>query len=78
MCSTPDQPALAPQPAPDPRLALIGVAIDKLAEDVRARASGDGADGTDGMAQRLACVWAMMAELDPALAQRLPGYTATD
>jgi hypothetical protein len=30
------------------------------------------------MAARLACVWAMMADLDPALAQRLPHYTATD
>jgi hypothetical protein len=30
------------------------------------------------MVQRLACVWAMVADLDPALAQRLPRYTATD
>lgn len=70
MCSVPD-----PRPAPDPRLALIGVAIDKLAEEARANAPGDGADD---MVQRLACVWAMMADLDPALAQRLPRYTATD
>jgi hypothetical protein len=70
MCSIPD-----PRPAPDPRLTLIGVAIDKLAEEARASASGDGADG---MVQRLACVWAMVADLDPALAQRLSRYTATD
>jgi len=68
MCSIPDA-----WPAPDPRLALIGVAIDRLAEEARL-----GASGTDGMAARLACVWAMMADLDPALAQRLPKYTATD
>jgi hypothetical protein len=30
------------------------------------------------MAAGLACVWAMMADLDPALAQRLPHYTTTD
>jgi hypothetical protein len=70
MCSTPD-----PRPAPDSRLALIGIAIDKLAEEARAGGPGDGADG---MAARLACLWAMMADLDPALAQRLPRYTATD
>jgi hypothetical protein len=70
MCSAPDQ-----RSTPDARLALIGVAIDKLAEEARASTSGDGAEG---MAQRLACVWAMVADLDPALAQRLPRYTATD
>lgn len=70
MCSAP-----GPRPAPDPRLALIGIAIDKLAEEARASAPGDGADA---MVQRLACVWAMVADLDPALAQRLPGYTTTD
>jgi hypothetical protein len=70
MCSIPD-----PRPAPDPRLTLIGVAIDKLAEEARASTSGDGADG---MVQRLACIWAMVADLDPALAQRLPRYSATD
>jgi len=70
MCSAP-----GPQLTPDARLALIGIAIDKLAEE--ARASGPG-DGPDGMAARLACVWAMMADLDPAMAQRLPYYTAAD
>ena len=70
MCSAP-----GPQPTPDARLALIGIAIDKLAEEARAGGSGD---GVDGMAARLACVWAMMADLDPAMAQRLPYYTAAD
>jgi hypothetical protein len=60
---------------PDPRIALIGMAIDELAEEARESAAGG---GTDSMAERLACVWAMVAELDPALAQRLPRYTATD
>ncbi len=54
---------------PDPRLALIGTAIDKLAED----AAGEGADT---LHRRLAELWAMVAALDPELAQRLPGYRA--
>jgi hypothetical protein len=52
---------------PDPRLALIGTAIDELAED----AAGE---GMDTLAARLAEVWAMVAAVDPELAQRLPGY----
>jgi hypothetical protein len=68
MCSTP-----GPRLTPDSRLALISIAIDKLAAEARAGRPGD---GPDGMAARLACVWAMMADLDPALAQRLPYYTA--
>ncbi len=52
---------------PDPRLALIGTAIDELAEDA-AR------EGMDTLAGRLADVWAMVAAVDPELAQRLPGY----
>jgi hypothetical protein len=70
MCSAP-----GPQLTPDARLVLIGIAIDKLAEEARAGGSGD---ETDGMAARLACVWAMMADLDPAMAQRLPYYTGAD
>ena len=70
MCSAP-----GPQLTPDARLVLIGIAIDKLAEEARAGGPGD---GPDGMAARLACVWAMMADLDPAMAQRLPYYTAAD
>ncbi|HET8589632.1 MAG TPA: hypothetical protein VFM01_08365 [Nakamurella sp.] len=54
---------------PDPRLALIGTAIDELAED----AAGAGPDTLD---RRLADLWAMVAAIDPELAQRLPGYRA--
>jgi len=66
----------------DPRLAMIGAAIDELAEASRA-ASGTpgpssipGAPDTSGsMAERVARIWAMVADLDPGLAQRLSGYT---
>jgi hypothetical protein len=72
------RPAAVTEPgavAPDPRLALIGAAIDELAQEARANQADSGADG---LTQRLASVWAMMADLDPALAQRLPRYTAAD
>jgi hypothetical protein len=59
----------------DPRLALIGTAIEELAEEARANAA---ADGSDTMAERLASIWAMVAALDPVLAQRLAQYTAAD
>jgi hypothetical protein len=67
----------------DPRLAMIGTAIDELAEDARAEAAraraGDGRPGTsDTMAERLAIIWAMVADLDPGLAQRLSRYTGED
>lgn len=52
---------------PDPRLARIGTAIDELAEE----AAGEGADT---LYRRLADLWAMVAAVDPGLAQRLPGY----
>ena len=65
----------------DPRLAMIGAAIDELAEASRA-ASGSPGSSTPGvpdtsgtMAERVARIWAMVADLDPGLAQRLPGYT---
>ena len=54
------------------RLALIGEAIDEVAA-----ASREGAASGAGMADltaRLAGIWAMLAELDPALARRLWGY----
>lgn len=62
MCST-----------PDPRLTRIGAAIDELAED----AAGEAVDpaAVDTLAGRLAELWAMVAAMDPGLAQRLPGYT---
>jgi hypothetical protein len=63
---------------PDARIALIEQAIDELAEEIRAgrQAAGGDGTGTEGMAQRLAGIWAMVAELDPGLAARLPGYAA--
>ena len=56
------------------RLARIGEAIDQLA----AEAAGAGDDGPGRVAERLAAIWAMMADLDPGLAQRLRGYTDHD
>lgn len=55
------------------RLALIGEAIDEVAT-----AASEGAASGAGIADltaRLARIWAMLAELDPALARRLQGYT---
>ena len=55
------------------RLALIGEAIDEVAA-----AASEGAASGAGIADltvRLARIWAMLAELDPALARRLRGYT---
>ena len=69
----------------DSRLAMIGTAIDELAaaaraDTARAEAAGAGAGdsrpGTaDTMAERVAGIWAMVADLDPGLAQRLSWYT---
>lgn len=53
------------------RIAAISQAIDEV--DALAHA----AMASGGMAEvtaRLAGIWAMVAELDPALARRLPGY----
>ena len=55
------------------RLALIGEAIDEVAA-----AASEGAASGAGIADltaRLARIWAMLAELDPALASRLRGYS---
>jgi hypothetical protein len=42
-----------------------------------AAASEPGADAAGGdLAARLAAIWAMVAEADPELARRLPGYLA--
>jgi hypothetical protein len=79
----------------DGRLALIGTAIDELAEAARAAAGHAGAGHPDTLAQdtlaqdtlaqdarshdalaeRVAVIWAMVADLDPALAHRLSQYT---
>jgi len=67
----------------DPRLAMIGTAIDELAEAARNEAArtraGDERPGTsDTMAERLAGIWAMVADLDPGVAERLSRYTDGD
>ena len=71
----------------DPRLAIIGTAIDELAEAARAEAARAEAaqaeaaqarpvpGAPDTMAGRVAGIWAMVAELDPGLAWRLAQYT---
>jgi hypothetical protein len=69
----------------DERLALIGTAIDELAAAARIAAGDAGAgpadtraqDGMtqDAMAERVAGLWAMVADLDPAVAHRLSQYT---
>lgn len=56
----------------DARIAKIGAAIDEVAAAARADAAGH-ADMAE-LAARLATIWAMVAELDPALAARLRGY----
>jgi hypothetical protein len=60
----------------DSRLAMIGTAIDELAEAARAEAAHPRAalDASGTMAERVAGIWAMVAELDPGLARRLAQY----
>lgn len=68
------------------RIARICAAIEELAgplsEQDRASAAigetaGPGPDRAyDDLAGRLAAIWAMIAEADPELARRLPGYLA--
>jgi hypothetical protein len=53
------------------RIARIGAAIDEVA--AAARAGGGHADVNE-LAARLTGIWAMVAELDPALAARLRSY----
>ena len=78
----------------DSRLAMIGAAIDELAEASRAASRAPSASGASGppgpgsppddpgpsgtLAERVARIWAMVADLDPGLAQRLSGYTGQD
>jgi hypothetical protein len=54
------------------RLARLRAAIDEVALAARADPPGDA--GPEELAERLAGLWAMMAELDPDLAARLRGY----
>jgi hypothetical protein len=63
MCSTVEE-----------RLARISEAIDEVAAAVSAGAASGA--GLDDLAESLARIWAMVAELDPALARRLRGYGA--
>jgi hypothetical protein len=54
------------------RLAMLRAAIDEVA--LAMRAGQPGHPGPQDLAERLAGLWAMIAELDPALAARLRGY----
>jgi hypothetical protein len=54
------------------RLAMLRAAIDEVALAVRAGQPGH--PGPQDLAERLAGLWAMIAELDPALAARIRGY----
>jgi hypothetical protein len=54
------------------RLAMLRAAIDEVA--LAARADRAGHTDPGDLAKRLAALWAMIAELDPALAARLRGY----
>ena len=54
------------------RLARLRAAIDEVA--LAARADPAGHADPEELAERLAGLWAMIAELDPGLATRLRGY----
>ena len=54
------------------RLATLRAAIDEVALAARTGPSGH-VEASD-LAERLAGLWAMIADLDPALAARLRGY----
>ena len=54
------------------QLAMLRAAIDEVALAARADRAGHADPGE--LARRLAGLWAMIAELDPALAARLHGY----
>ena len=55
------------------RLALIGRAIDEV--DAAARTGHLSSAQVAELTGQLAHIWAMLAELDPALARRLRDYT---
>jgi hypothetical protein len=57
------------------RLAQLGHVIDDLA--AAARGAADEPGGGAELAARLAAAWALVADLDPALALRLAGYQAS-
>jgi hypothetical protein len=66
------------------RIAQICAAIEELAGPLSDQAAAGGPPGPgpgradDDVAGRLAAIWAMIAEADPELARRLPGYLAAD
>ena len=68
------------------RIARICAAIEELAgplgeQDGLSAAVGEAAgpgSADDEVVGRLAAIWAMIAEADPELARRLPGYLAAD
>jgi hypothetical protein len=57
----------------DERLGLICRAIDELA-DTAAEPCGPAADDAAAPVARLAAIWEMVADANPELAKRLPGY----
>jgi len=65
------------------RIDRICAAIEELAgpldeqDGLSAAAAGPGS-ADDKVVGRLAAIWAMIAEADPELARRLPGYLAAD
>jgi hypothetical protein len=61
----------------DRQAAGDSAAASTTAESGQAAASeADGDVAGDDLAARLAAIWAMVAEADPELARRLPGYLA--
>jgi hypothetical protein len=58
------------------RIARICAAIEDLAG--RPEEGADVSVPTTAAAERLAAIWAMIAEVDPGVAKRLPGYLAAD
>ena len=51
-----------------------GTADSSEAAGIDEAAIGDGPGAHDDVADRLAAIWAMLADVDPELAKRLPGY----
>lgn len=56
------------------RIARIGAAIDEVAAAAAHAGGAAGHADVNELAARLAGIWAMVAELDPALAARLRSY----
>jgi hypothetical protein len=68
---------LAGQPTHPRRADAAGTADSDRRDDAAADPAQGASD--DALAARLAAIWAMVAEADPELAKRVPGYLeATD